>query len=176
MITIINHSQYRIRENNFRILKKEIQKIVKAVEEFYSLNQQKINIAFIKESEIADLCQLYFKEKKSTDVLSFPESPSPNTSNSSKKSTQNAPNEKISGNIAICLDVVFNYAIEDDRNLVKAFYETLLHGTLHLFGLEHDYHEESLEQVYQLQDEILSTLQLNEDIVNEIIEKFNSQE
>ena len=171
MIKFINHSQYDVREKNFPILQKEIQKIVKAVEEFYFLTHQKIEIAFIKKKEIANLCELYFKEKKATDVLSFPNTSSDNTSKTSQKSATN----KISGNIAICLEVVFSYALEDDRDLIKAFYETLLHGILHLFGLEHDYHQESLTQVYQLQDEILNTLQLNEDIVNEFIEKFNSQ-
>ena len=174
MITIINHSKYPIKGNNLLILQKEIKKIIKAVEKFYSLTHQKIEIAFINQQEMTNLCKLYFKEKKVTDVLSFPEYSSSSFSNTAKKSTINESNT-ISGSIAICPNVVFSYAVEDNRNLINAFYETLLHGTLHLFGLEHDYHQESLTEVYRLQDKILSTLQLNEDIINEFIEKFNAQ-
>ena len=157
MISVINHSQYTFKT---KILTTEIKKILEAVENFYSLSHKTIEVAFVDEKHISDLCYLYFKEEKATDVLSFPD--------------KDIKSKHISGSIAICIDVVFNYAIEDKRNLTKAFYETILHGLLHLFGLEHDYYEESLKQVYALQDEILNTLKLNEDTVNEIIEKFYS--
>ena len=118
-----------------------------------------ITLLFTTSSNIKNLNRKFLKKNQATDVLTF--------------SYNNE--EKISGDIAICLEEIYSNAFHYEKGIVFLFYETILHGFLHLLGLKHDYSKKSLEQIYQLQGKILKGVTLNNDLVYECYKKINNR-
>ena len=143
MINIYNRSNFKIKP---RLIKSEIENVVKFLEKKYKQKHICINYCFVDLAEIISLNREFLKKNKPTDVLTFID-------------RDDMPN--ISGDIAICLDVVKEDALKDGKSFEGYLIENILHGALHLFGLKHTYSKKSLEEVYQLQDEILKKLKLN---------------
>ena len=115
------------------------------LEDRYSKSSAEINYCFLNKKEIKKLNKDFLGKNLETDVLSFPDCDS----------------SDVRGDIGVCLEVVKVDAKKDKKEFPKYLAEILLHGSLHLFGLEHDYTPASLEKVYALHKEILLKLKLN---------------
>ena len=90
-----------------------------------------MTIRIVDEHEITDLNHRYRGKDKPTNVLAF-------------------PGEEISeinysylGDVIICLDVLTREAIQENKHLENHFAHLVVHGTLHLCGLDHQHDEEA---------------------------------
>lgn len=144
--------------NQFKI---EIDKSIKAVKKEYKKDCQWICISFVDEKKIKQLNEDFLNHKGSTDVLSFP---------------YHSDNQKVEGDVIVCYPYIYHYfndfLKDKDKKLNVYFYETILHGILHLFGMTHDYTKESLENVYQHHKEILNQINIKWEVVDEFIAKM----
>jgi probable rRNA maturation factor len=93
----------------------------------------RVSVAFVDEPEMTRLNALYRGLDSSTDVLSFGQGeggadwPDP-----TKSKTPDL------GEIVVCPEVVHRYALEDDGDPDTQMGWTIIHGTLHLLGLDHE--------------------------------------
>jgi probable rRNA maturation factor len=92
-----------------------------------------VSVAFVGEQETADMNKLYRGLEGPTDVLSFREA-------DSEVGWPDSPKSKKSdlGEIVVCPDVVGRYALEEGGDPDTQMGWTILHGTLHLLGYDHE--------------------------------------
>jgi len=112
----INKRGYRV---NFAWLKDFSQLICRR----YKISQE-ISVAILSPAEIKKLNKIYRQKNKVTDVLSF-----------------NLEDEKILGEIIICLAQAKKQAQEKNISLQSELKLLLAHGTLHLLGYDHEISE-----------------------------------
>lgn len=112
----INKRGYRV---NFAWLKDFSQLICRR----YKISQE-ISVAILSPAEIKKLNKIYRQKNKVTDVLSF-----------------NLEDEKILGEIVICLAQAKKQAQEKNISLQSELKLLLAHGTLHLLGYDHEISE-----------------------------------
>ena len=142
MIHLINHTPYPIASTS---LQRELTTLIQYLEKKYGRPAGEINYCFLSKREIQQLNREFLGKKTPTDVLSFPDGEA----------------KEVAGDIGVCLEIVREDAKNDKKDFGKYLAEVLLHGSLHLFGLEHDYTPKSLEEVYRLHRDILAELKLN---------------
>ncbi len=119
--------------------------MIKYLEKRYATQAGEINYCFLNKKEIKKLNKEFLNKSSPTDVLAFPD----------------LDETLVTGDVALCLELVKEDAKKDKKHFYKYLAEVLLHGSLHLFGLEHDYSPASLNRVYKLHNEILDELKLN---------------
>ena len=141
MIHLINHTRWTFSPS----LHLELFSMIKYLEKKYACQTGEINYCFLNKKVIKQLNREFLNKDGPTDILTFP----------------NLDEKKITGDIAICLEIVREDAKKDKKHFAKYLAEVLLHGSLHLFGLEHDYTPTSLNNVYRLHDKILNELKLD---------------
>ena len=139
--------------------KTEIKKSIEFIKKENNRDYDWICLSFVNEDKIKHLNEIFLKHKGATDVLSFP---------------YHEENHTIQGDIICCYSYIASYYLENlqqknGKNLSWYFYETILHGILHLFGLQHDYTKESLQKVYQKQFQILNQINIQWEIIDEFI-------
>ena len=101
-----------------------------------------LTLVFLNRSEAAKL-NLEFRGKNyATDVLSF-----------------ESLEEESLGELVFCYDVLVAQAKEHKLPLRDELAYLMLHGLLHLLGFEHEQGGEEAEKMYQIQDEIYSSIQ-----------------
>jgi probable rRNA maturation factor len=98
-----------------------------------------VAVAFVDEPSITRLNGRYRETEGPTDVLAFdyaaePEWPGP------------AAGEAVSGEIVVCPQVVMRYAGEEGREATMQLGWTLIHGTLHLAGYDHETDEGEMRE------------------------------
>ena len=140
MVSIINHTSWVLNETN---LKAEIKRMLTALSTDFKESVDEVRFAFVTKEEISEMHKTFLQDEEPTDILTFPDN----------------SNNKIGGDIAICLDVVYENAMEDEEPMSMFTADVILHGLLHLFGVTHDYTNESLEQIYTMQNNILEQIQ-----------------
>ena len=109
-----------------------------------------IGIACVDHAESHKLNLEYRNKDKSTNVLSFP-SDLPN------EMAQVLPSFPI-GDLVICIPVVLQEAIEQQKTPIEHYTHMLVHGTLHLMGYDHETSDEDAEEMEALEIEILKKL------------------
>ena len=97
------------------------------------------SIKLIKDDEMQELCKLFYKRKKITDVLSFSEN----------------INENFSGDIAIAE----SYIISKKQPSPQKFFMLLIHGMLHLFGYDHG-NKTARENMRRLENTLMKNIDL----------------
>ena len=109
-----------------------------------------MGIACVDHDESHKLNLEYRQKDKSTNVLSFP---------------SDLPEEMAEfldafplGDLVICIPVVLQEAIEQDKTPLTHFTHMLVHGTLHLMGYDHETSEADAEEMEALEIEILAKL------------------
>lgn len=130
MIDIVNL------DKDFKVEKKLLESVGSKVLKGEGIKKN-IEVAFVKEKEIKSLNKKYRKKDKATDVLSF--------------GTINDPLPQI----VICLKVVKKNAKEDKIPFKQELSKTLIHGILHLMGMDHVKTKEAKEML-QKQNKYLS--------------------
>ena len=109
-----------------------------------------IGIACVDHAESHKLNLEYRNKDKSTNVLSFP-SDLPN------EMAQVLPSFPI-GDLVICIPVVLQEAIDQNKTPIEHFTHMLVHGTLHLMGYDHETSDEDAEEMEGIEIEILAKL------------------
>ena len=109
-----------------------------------------IGIACVDNDESHKLNLEYRKKDKPTNVLSFP-------SDLPDEMAQILDTFPI-GDLVICIPVVLQEAIEQQKTPIEHFTHMLVHGTLHLMGYDHETSEEDAEEMEALEIEILKKL------------------
>ena len=109
-----------------------------------------IGIACVDNDESHKLNLEYRGKDKPTNVLSFP-------SDLPDEMAQILDTFPI-GDLVICIPVVLNEAIEQQKTPIEHFTHMLVHGTLHLMGYDHETSEEDAEEMEALEVEILKKL------------------
>lgn len=109
-----------------------------------------IGIACVDNAESHQLNLEYRGKDKPTNVLSFP---------------SDLPDEMAAildsfpiGDLVICIPVVLQEAIDQQKTPIEHFTHMLVHGTLHLMGYDHETSEEDAEEMEALEIEILKKL------------------
>ncbi len=97
-------------------------------------HQALISVAKVSEKEIKNLNKNYRNKNEVTDILSF---------------GYNFDDKKIEGDLILCWKVIEKNAQEDNIEAEKELAKNLIHGCLHLTGLEHS------AEMFQLQDDFL---------------------
>lgn len=100
-----------------------------------------LDLVLVGEPSMSDLNRYYRGEQGPTDVLSFPESRAgdwwPETASDPPDGETVTPRPFL-GEIVICPAVVRRYAEEEGSNLEYQLGWTVIHGTLHLLGYDHE--------------------------------------
>lgn len=109
-----------------------------------------IGIACVDIDESHKLNLEYRKKDKPTNVLSFP-------SDLPDEMAQILDSFPI-GDLVICIPVVLQEAIEQQKTPIEHFTHMLVHGTLHLMGYDHETSDEDAEEMEALEIEILKKL------------------
>ena len=109
-----------------------------------------IGIACVDNDESHKLNLEYRKKDKPTNVLSFP-------SDLPDEMAQILDTFPI-GDLVICIPVVLQEAIEQQKTPIEHFTHMLVHGTLHLMGYDHETSDEDAEEMEALEIEVLKKL------------------
>ena len=109
-----------------------------------------MGIACVDNTESHKLNLEYRQKDKPTNVLSFP-------SDLPDEMAQILDTFPI-GDLVICIPVVLQEAIEQQKPPIEHFTHMLVHGTLHLMGYDHETSEEDAEEMEALEIEILKKL------------------
>ena len=109
-----------------------------------------VGIACVDNAESQQLNLEYRGKDKPTNVLSFP---------------SDLPDEMAAildsfpiGDLVICIPVVLQEAIDQQKTPIEHFTHMLVHGTLHLMGYDHETSEQDAEEMEALEIEILKKL------------------
>ena len=109
-----------------------------------------IGIACVDNEESHKLNLEYRQKDKPTNVLSFP-------SDLPDEMAQILETFPI-GDLVICIPVVLQEAIDQQKTPIEHFTHMLVHGTLHLMGYDHETSEQDAEEMEALEIEILKKL------------------
>lgn len=128
-----------------------VKKIIESTLRHIDVDQDcEIGIACVDLDESQQLNLEYRKKDKPTNVLSFP---------------SELPEEILSmldawpmGDLVICIPVVLQEAIEQQKAPLEHFSHMLVHGVLHLMGYDHETSEQDAEEMEALEIEILTQL------------------
>ena len=130
-----------------------IKKVIETALRFIDVDQDcEIGIACVDNDESHKLNLEYRQKDKPTNVLSFP---------------SDIPEEVLPmldalpiGDLVICIPVVLQEAVEQNKTPIEHFTHMLVHGTLHLMGYDHETSEQDAEEMEGLEIEILAKLGL----------------
>ena len=128
-----------------------IKKVIETTLRFINVDQNcEIGIACVDNDESHKLNLEYRQKDKPTNVLSFP---------------SDVPEEVLAmldalpiGDLVICIPVVLQEAIDQNKTPIEHFTHMLVHGTLHLMGYDHETSDEEAEEMEALEIEILAKL------------------
>jgi rRNA maturation RNase YbeY len=92
-----------------------------------------LSIAFVDETEMAELNRTYLGRKGPTNVLSF----------SQREGAEPSPHPNLLGDVVICEDVAIKEAAELGYEAHQMLTYLLIHGILHLLGHTHEQLDDS---------------------------------
>lgn len=128
-----------------------VKKVVETTLRFIDTQSDcEIGIACVDVNESHKLNLEYRGKDKPTNVLSFP-------SDLPDEMAQILDTFPI-GDLVICIPVVLQEALEQEKTPIEHFTHMLVHGTLHLMGYDHETSEADAEEMEALEIEILAKL------------------
>jgi probable rRNA maturation factor len=109
--------------------------------------QKDLTVRLVEEGEIQQLNRDYRDKDNPTNVLSFPFEDVPEAG------------YEYLGDIIICMDVVRNESVQQDKDFESHFAHMVIHGTLHLCGYDHQTDDEA-EVMEALEKTLLKAMRL----------------
>ncbi len=106
-----------------------------------------LSLVITSDSEIREMNRTHRDLDRPTDVLSFPLL----ELHEIKATTGTDGQKVILGDVVISLETIKRQSVERDQDIVSRFSECLVHGILHLLGLDHEKIEERI-RMEQLED------------------------
>ncbi|MCL2387032.1 MAG: rRNA maturation RNase YbeY [Defluviitaleaceae bacterium] len=144
--------------------------------EMKDLPEYEVSISFVADDEMREMNMKYREQDKTTDVLSFPmmgtpppdDMPQSDASHSHTASRRGA-SRKLKhdsavfpmGDIAICTQEAARRAEEYGHSLERELAFLVVHGVLHLLGLDHETDPADGEVMEEIQENILEELGLS---------------
>jgi probable rRNA maturation factor len=127
-------------EDNIRINKKEINRIVKNFVKLFKIPKNNyLSIAFVSPAAIRKMNKQYRGIDKVTDILSFSATSLPliRGARGVKTRKQFLTDQNFLGEIIICYQQARRQAKENDHTITAEINQLLAHGLVHLMGYDH---------------------------------------
>ena len=127
------------------------------------VSETEVSLLFVDEVTIASLNERFLHKEGPTDVLSFPIEDEADRSGRSPDEGGTGPGSieadtgrlLLLGDVVICPAVAARNAVEHDVTLDDEIALLVVHGILHLLGMDHEVHEEA-ERMEQREQQLLS--------------------
>ncbi len=127
------------------------------------VSETEVSLLFVDEVTIASLNERFLQKEGPTDVLSFPIEDEADRSGRSPDEGGTGPGSieadtgrlLLLGDVVICPAVAARNAVEHDVTLDDEIALLVVHGILHLLGMDHEVHEEA-ERMEQREQQLLS--------------------
>jgi probable rRNA maturation factor len=134
------------------------QVVQKALETFVEEDYE-VSISFVGNQEIRELNKQYRDKDAVTDVLSFPMMEFEVTEENYSNEDEFVQEDRLLGDIVISLERAQEQAIEYGHSFERELAFLLVHGVLHLLGMDHE-DEEQEKEMSKKQEEILQLLEI----------------
>ena len=141
---------YEIVDNNLYKDYDYLNDVIKATLEHENASDAYLSIIFVDNDEIQNINRTYRNIDRVTDVISF----------ALEDNNEEIVGERILGDIYLCIPRMKEQAIEYGHSEKRELSFLVCHGLLHLLGYDHVNNKEEEKIMFDLQDEILDSLNI----------------
>ena len=113
-------------------VKDSLEDIVIKFKNYFEIKEIFSEISFISKEEIKEINKKFRNKDKATNVLTFP-------SQEIKRMTNNCH-----GEILVCMEVIEQESLDQDKKIENHFFHLLIHSFLHLLGYMHDKEDDAI--------------------------------
>ena len=138
---------------------KQVRAILKKIVAYYG-EKRDFSVTFVTDNEIQELNREYREIDAPTDILTFRLDDAPSFPISFEEDAVDLLNNQELGDIFISLDTMRRNAEEFGVKNEEELSRLLLHGILHLRGLDHKTNDFEKEEMLKEQEEVLTKLSL----------------
>ena len=138
---------------------KQVRAILKKIVAYYG-EKRDFSVTFVTDNEIQELNREYREIDAPTDILTFRLDDAPSFPISFEEENVDFLNNEEMGDIFISLDTMRRNAEEFGVKNEEELSRLLLHGILHLRGLDHKTNDFEKEEMLKEQEEVLTKLSL----------------
>ena len=138
---------------------KQVRAILKKIVAYYG-EKRDFSVTFVTDNEIQELNREYREIDAPTDILTFRLDDAPSFPISFEEEDVDFLNNEEMGDIFISLDTMRRSAEEFGVKNEEELSRLLLHGILHLRGLDHKTNDFEKEEMLKEQEEVLTKLSL----------------
>ncbi|MGN0829690.1 MAG: rRNA maturation RNase YbeY [Candidatus Ornithospirochaeta sp.] len=138
---------------------KQVRAILKKIVAYYG-EKRDFSVTFVTDNEIQELNREYREIDAPTDILTFRLDDAPSFPISFEEEDVDFLNNEEMGDIFISLDTMRRNAEEFGVKNEEELSRLLLHGILHLRGLDHKTNDFEKEEMLKEQEEVLTKLSL----------------
>ena len=138
---------------------KQVRAILKKIVAYYG-EKRDFSVTFVTDNEIQELNREYREIDAPTDILTFRLDDAPSFPISFDEEDMDFLNNEEMGDIFISLDTMRRNAEEFGVKNEEELSRLLLHGILHLRGLDHKTNDFEKEEMLKEQEEVLTKLSL----------------
>ena len=138
---------------------KQVRAILKKIVAYYG-EKRDFSVTFVTDNEIQELNREYREIDAPTDILTFRLDDAPSFPISFEEEDVDFLNKEEMGDIFISLDTMRRNAEEFGVKNEEELSRLLLHGILHLRGLDHKTNDFEKEEMLKEQEEVLTKLSL----------------
>ena len=139
---------------------KQVRAILKKIVAYYG-EKRDFSVTFVTDNEIQELNREYREIDAPTDILTFRLDDAPSFPISFEEEDVDFLNNEEMGDIFISLDTMRRNAEEFGVKNEEELSRLLLHGILHLRGLDHKTNDFEKEEMLKEQEEVLTKLLFN---------------
>ena len=150
---------YVANETEEKVDLKQVRAILKKIVAYYG-EKRDFSVTFVTDNEIQELNREYREIDAPTDILTFRLDDAPSFPISFEEEDVDFLNNEEMGDIFISLDTMRRNAEEFGVKNEEELSRLLLHGILHLRGLDHKTNDFEKEEMLKEQEEVLTKLSL----------------
>ncbi len=141
---------YEIVDNNLYKDYDYLDDVIKTTLDHENASDAYLSIIFVDNDEIQNINRTYRNIDRVTDVISF----------ALEDNNEEIVGERILGDIYLCIPRMKEQAIEYGHSEKRELSFLVCHGLLHLLGYDHVNNKEEEKIMFDLQDEILNSLNI----------------
>ena len=141
---------YEIVDNNLYKDYDYLDDVIKTTLDHENASDAYLSIIFVDNDEIQNINRTYRNIDRVTDVISF----------ALEDNNEEVVGERILGDIYLCIPRMKEQAIEYGHSEKRELSFLVCHGLLHLLGYDHVNNKEEEKIMFDLQDEILDSLNI----------------
>ncbi len=141
---------YEIVDNNLYKDYDYLNDVIKTTLEHENASDAYLSVIFVDNDEIQEINRTYRNIDRVTDVISF----------ALEDNNEKIVGDRILGDIYLCIDRMKEQALEYNHSEKRELSFLVCHGMLHLLGYDHVNNKEEEKIMFDLQDEILNSLNI----------------